>query len=618
MLRWRHVGLALVFAAIVASLPLAFSLPDEAVEIIERQIETLANRSIEITGDTRIKVFPEPRIILEGLVLDSGEANKAPLLTVRRVTAYPRLLQILFGSFEVRRFELEAPIIHLAVDTNGRLNWSTYDAEDFDALSIQNPYIGEVTISDGMLEFKNRGAAEPLIISDIEGALNFPRFLAEAQLNASAIAQDRAFSLDIAMTDPVNLLFGGVTDMTVRLDSEDSDLMASGRLRTGLAAGFVGSLALLTKDLPALVNWIGIETEPRLLPRDVTLDSQVAITRALVNVSSASMTLDGQRAEGELTFGLSKSDPPVEGTLAFESLSLDRIFAQMSGVQTSPTAAGIAQSANAEPAESDENATVISPDVGAPQLFWLPAIPLEQSIDLRVSADALSMAGVTALDVAITLTVSDGRADIGLGGAVIAGGQVAGAGLVEMGDEKTSATFNMSMQELMLDEVFGPLSATGWVGGRMSADISLHLPDTGSPEMWTGLEGSVILKMSDGSFRLPKSVRLISPGLPGVIGTIAEKSLRRRSRGVPMDHGALEITFKAGGANITRLELSGPRGQLTGNGRVALNNGAMSFQIDASDGDSDQTPAIPIAVSGSLTSPVASGDLAALARLFAN
>ncbi len=618
------IASAVAFAALIATLLVLA--PREILPDISRQVETLAKRPIIVDGPARLHLFPEPRAVLEE-VRFQGRLSET-LISVDRVTARLKILPLLVGRIEANAFQLDSPKIKLTVDQDGRTAWALYRPEEFDEMSVANPNIGRLTVVNGHLDYRNDQTGQAFEVEAISADIDWPRFLAQVTIDGSGVWNDETVAIDAEFTRPANLIFGGSSVF----ESTFSNSIAAGRLdarlRSGSNPGLDGALDLAISDLQGLAEWAGYDVSGALFPNQVDVDSRIIVRGPSVSLESATLILDGQTADGALSLDFSKRMPPISGTLAFEALNLETLLtnAPADATATRDPSETLNNQSNSErlaaldstsgATDNDDNGSIIATTTNVSDATASELISREQSVDLRISAQSIGIAGMTFSDVALALTIKDGRIDLGLGNAGIAGGVFAGTATLDAATTRAVSSISLSADGVALTDFTNGPFGIDWIEGALGAAIDV----TASGAEWSMIRdsalGTVEVAVRDGAFQLLDSVRLVSPGLPGVVGTIAEASLRRRARGIAFDQAVFDVALGGGNADFTSIKVLGPIVNLDGSGRVGLADGSLALSLVASPQTPDVDDSVKIDVAGALTNPVVTADLAALAALF--
>lgn len=617
------IASTVAFAALIATLLVL--VPREILPDISRQVETLAKRPIIVDGPARLHLFPEPRAVLED-VRFQGRLSET-LISVDRVTARLKILPLLVGRIEANAFQLESPKVKLAIDQDGRTAWALYRPDEFDEISVANPDIGRVTVVNGSFDYRNDRTGQSFEIESIDADIDWPRFLAKITIDGRGVWNGETVAIDAEFTRPANLIFGGSSVFQSTFSNGMAQGRLDARLRAGSNPGLDGALDLAITDLQNLAEWAGYDVSGALFPSQVDVDSRIIVRGSSVSLESAALTLDGQAADGALSLDFSKRMPPISGTLAFETLNLEPLLANTragSTAATEPNETPNDQSAPAAPAALDsasgaadnDGGSIIATTTNVSDTTAGELISREQSVDLRISAQSIGIAGMTFSDVALALTIKDGRIDLGLGNAGIAGGVFAGTATVDAATTRAVSSISLSADGVALTDLTNGPFGIDWIEGAFGAAIDIAANGAEWSTIRGSASGTAEIVMRDGTFQLLDSVRLVSPGLPGVVGTIAEASLRRRARGIAFDQAMFNIALGDGNADFTGIKVLGPIVNLDGSGRIGLADGALALSLIASPQTPDVDDSVKIEVAGAVANPVVTADLAALARLF--
>ncbi len=187
---------ALLFLAglLVVALAALFAVP-YAIDwngyrgVFEEEASRVLGREVRVGGNVALRILPSPYVSFEKLrIADTAGETGRPLIRADSFTMWLSIPPLLKGVMEARDIELRKPEVELAVDTNGRGNWST------------------LSIKQGSMPFVPNGVAlQSVRLIDAGIGLTGPNGVELARLNAingelSAEALDGPFKFKGKLT----------------------------------------------------------------------------------------------------------------------------------------------------------------------------------------------------------------------------------------------------------------------------------------------------------------------------------------------------------------------------------------------------------------------------------
>jgi AsmA protein len=269
------------------------------------------------------------------------------------------------------------------------------------------------------------------------------------------------------MNAPLTLLAGGDSPLQLSVQAAPANLSFEGIARQFDGMQIEGATTLRIPSVSRFAQWTGGLTETALIGA-ATIAGQVSWAAATLNLSQATIDLDGNAGEGALTASIVDGRPSLQGTLDFARFDL------------TPQA----------------NAIAAAIDAGGAWQRDPIRLPLftTANVDLRLSAGSAVVGTTEVGPLAASLLVNDGsmRAEIGeahLGAGLLEASVVAG-----VKDGVLSGSASLKGDELPADALARLLGVTG-----VSGTIETALDLTGSGGTW----GDIVASLAgSGSFSL--------------------------------------------------------------------------------------------------------------------
>jgi hypothetical protein len=287
---------------------------------LETYGEQLTGRKVAIGGDISVRLFPWPRLIVDGVRVQNLPGTSEPdFLTAQRVVVRLALAGLLNGSIRVEQIEAEQPSLTLERSPSGAWNWHLSPAEDIDRSGLlEQVQLDRISVRNGTLRLIDQqrdGLAE---LRGVELALAAPGI--NGPWRARGTATYGTFPLDIGINtgqrrdgEPlrfgVRIAPGDGSGFVYSFDGADEGSEIAGELRIepaaaqdgkGDAEGALRPLVFQSK-LRATFDRLAfekIEVVPRDTPNaatlvsgsaDVALGEKIGIT---TNLSAPRLDID--------------------------------------------------------------------------------------------------------------------------------------------------------------------------------------------------------------------------------------------------------------------------------------------------------------------------------------
>ncbi len=561
--------LSLACAAAAAAMPWKVT-ARSARSAIEAQIESETGLVVHIDGPIVLKLLPHPRLRFGDVSARSRDG--AIVLNVPVVKAGIDALALSHGAWRLSSATLVAPTATLDLDAfRGALF----------PVAKREPPVRErfrVAARSGVVRLRTALAATDTLITDLDAVLD--RDSGAGALSATGVGTWRAartrFSL--RLDDPAAVAEGGSARASLSLRSPLVVATAAGTLTGGRVPRFVGRVSVAAEALSPLER--AFETPPLpvalgriLLSADATLKGDEA------TFSDLALRLGDMRLEGSLAYRGDAGRGLWEGTLATDSLDVDRLFA---------------------PARDASD--------GWFRARLDPRVLPRTDLDLRISAAAMKAGNLAFADAAMSAMVRGDRVELTLEGARAFGGDVKSHVAASLGDGRVEAHADLAMARVDL----GPFSAAIGGGERLSGTMDGRVSVDGAgesvSELVHNLSGDGRVTVRDGN----------------LMGMSVPQVLRRFSRRLPKgsdlpgkvtSFDVAEATLKVANGIVAMVDglIVGPGVRMAFGGRTDLPQGnihihAVAAQTDPSGALVPDVPRFPFELRGTWGGPFALDD----------
>lgn len=491
---------AAVVVVVVAVLVIApFLIPVETYKgRIAQQVEKATGRELTLAGDIEVSLLPPAKLSVADVALANRPGEEpADMARLERLEVKVDPLALLGGELRVERFVLYRPVIHLAVDKEGRANWSFGEARAAEAgeggagmAAVEDVHLGDVRIVDGTVSYADARSGERAEISQVNLTLSLESLDSPLTADGSLVWNGETVEAKLETGPPRGLLRGAETPVAMDVAAEPITLAYDGRVTGTEPLAAEGRVSLDVPSLKRLAAWAGSPVEAREGTLEAFhLEGRVSAEGERFAFVADSLRLDDIEGKGELGLDVSGAKPRVEGRLDLARLVLTPYMAP--ATQGAGDGEGGGQAGGEPPAQARQ---------------WSDE-PLDMSALRQVQADfALTADSIVAGDVkvgrsALDLAIEDGRLVADLNELQLYGGRGVGKLVVDAGGKMPAVA-----QDLVLEGVAaGPLltDAAGFERLEGTGDVRLSVKSRGASQkaMVEALSGDGAIKFTDGAIK---------------------------------------------------------------------------------------------------------------------
>jgi AsmA protein len=385
-----------------------------------------------LRGEATVSLFPSGSVSFADVVL--GDANR-PALTAERLTARLRFFPLLVGRVEIADVSLEHPTIAVTIEPNGSSNWSGLidtlaRGQKSDALPVTA--FSEIRIDDGTVVVSERGRAQTETLDGVEFSLAWPSISKSFGATGRFTWHGEPVDASVTLSDFRAALAGNRSGLKLRLSGAPIKVAFDGAIGVKPTLKIEGTLAADSSSLRNTLIWAGQQPLPGGGFGHFSLKAQTDVLGGSIGLSNVNVELDGNTAEGVLTFA-SDGRKTLQGTLAADTLDLSPYVSTIRLLTAN---------------EHEWNGGHISLD-------GLSGIDL----DLRLSAANVEMSNAKIGRTAIAANLRDGHLVVTIGEAQAYGGVIKGslglAGVDAGVDVKSQLQFIDVDLESCLGQLFG-------------------------------------------------------------------------------------------------------------------------------------------------------------------
>ena len=274
-----------------------------------------------LRGNAAVSLFPTGSVSFADVVL--GDA-KRPALTAERLTARLRFFPLLIGRVEIADVSLERPTIAIDLDANGQSNWSGLIealARSQTSGTQQMAAFSEMRIDNGTVVVRNEAGKVYETLHDVEFSLAWPSISKSFGATGRFVWHDEKVDASITLADFPAALAGNRTGLKLRIAGAPMKAAFEGAISVRPTLKIEGTVAADAASLRKALIWTGQQPLPGGGFGRFAIKAQTNVVGGTIGLSGVNVELDGNTAEGVLTFA-TDGRQTLQGTLAADTLDL--------------------------------------------------------------------------------------------------------------------------------------------------------------------------------------------------------------------------------------------------------------------------------------------------------
>jgi AsmA protein len=539
---FKRLGLAigvLILGVFGALAVVSVLLPkDQVREAVKAEIRAATGLDPILRGDVSVSLFPYGQVVLSDVSL--GDSQGEPPLHAARLTARLSFLPLLAGRIDIADLTLSDPRIVVTIDSDRRSNWSpliTSLTRAFNPArrSDDTPSFSEIRINGGTIVVRDDYRKIYEYFSGADLSLAWPAISRSFAVTGNVRYRGEVMEIGVTLGNFAAALQGERSALKVRLGGAPFKFAFDGAMATRPTLKIEGATSADSPSLRRALQWIGRKPLPGGGFERFALKAQTNVVGGTIALSSVNLELDGNVAEGVLTFA-ADGRQILQGTLAADELNLTPY---LSAIRL----------------------------IGAPYREWSrSALDLDglltADLDLRLSAGRINIGPTPFGRTAIAANLRNGNLGITIGEARGFGGVMRGTIGLARSEQGAVFTSKMNFENVNLEKCIGELFGVNRIEGR--GNLALTLEGTGNSVF-------AITRTLDGEASLA--------GVKGALtGLNVEQLLRRlerrplsggnefRSGRTPFDNLSVQVKIAKGQATVEEVTLrnSGVKLELAG------------------------------------------------------
>ena len=565
-LKWLIGGAAA--AALVAGLaPWTFSGSAMRSEMAQQVRET-TGLIAEASGRSTLALLPRPRIKLEDVTIRDREGKLLIKSTALRGNL--RILAAFAGRMELSSLSLTDAEIDIDLDGKHLSGEGAIAraiearSETREAAAADKARLASLAIHNGTARL-TRGGAIVSKLEKLDATLDWRSLERPAGLRATFSFANEQVDVTAWLAQPAHVLRGEPSPVSLRLESPSLTLNADGIVSGGATPSYAGKFLVEAPSLREVLirNNIYLPLPGALGALSLSADARANL-RSL-QLSDLRFKLDEGSYEGAVILSSHQGRPALMGTLATKSLETAPLLAQFPSLRDG----GGRWSASPLP----------KPDLA------------RADVDLRISANRAQFGRTEIRDVAFSVLVGGGKAEISIAEAKAFGGALKARLSAESAASgpgyqvRASAGFARVDSAAMLAELFRSQTFSGEANG----DFSLIGEGATVSQILNSLRGTASVALANGDIAgidLENALRRLEKQPLSVASTIRNGRTSFRT-------AVLDLDVATGVGKVQRFEAKGAGVEITATGAASIARRQLDIALHARQTGREEDQAAP-------------------------
>ncbi|EJF89382.1 AsmA family protein [Bartonella tamiae] len=475
--------------AIAIALPYLVS--TDAIRVrLAQELSTWTGYNVQLRKAPHLTLFPTPRASLSGVTLTPMLNDASPLMEAECIEVNLSLFDALLGrvSFSETRiirphFVMEEPIKTVAEFFNtmsqsqGSFGLAVREAQNLvdndpnhpDIKKLLNQPFGKITVQDGDVLYRKivGGMAEK--ITGLNATLEWPESNRAASFQANARWRGQLTELRLDAAQALLLLAGGTSDVRASLNSVRGGVTFSGKATMKDNFYLDGQIWARSPGWDKTMDWLG---ESQILGQSikapVVWESGFVAQPGRAQFNDVLFNLGEDSARGALDVDYQQEKPSLTGSLAFESLDLNKLV------------------------------MIFFPDDEGGDNLDLSLLD-QVSVDVRVSAPKAMVGAVDMNNIAASIQIKNGNGIFDLGNASAFDGSLQSNIQINRQGENVAIEGRVSGAGIDIDLLAKAMKATSFIHAKTGLILTFNAPFSRWSAVENNITGHITLNMLQGS-----------------------------------------------------------------------------------------------------------------------
>ncbi|HUL90656.1 MAG TPA: AsmA family protein [Pseudolabrys sp.] len=470
--RLGFILLALIAGGLAVLTTAGYLISADAVrQQVMSEIHAVTGLDPVFRGKASVSLFPTGSASFGDVVL--GDGNQ-PALTAERLTARLRFFPLLIGRVEIADVSLDHPSITIELQPNGQSNWSGLieallrSQTDTHRLAA----FSEMRIDGGTVVIRDEARKLTETLYGVEFSLAWPSISKSFGATGRFIWHDAPMDASMTLADFPAALAGSRSGVKLRVSGAPMKAAFEGAVSFKPVVKIEGTLAADAASLRNTLVWAGQRPLPGGGFGRFAIKARTNVLGGTISLSSVNVELDGNSAEGVLTFA-ADGRQTLQGTLAADTLDL------------TPYVSTVRLLAANERAWNN----------GIITLDGLAGLDL----DLRLSAANVAVSNAKVGRTAIAANLRGGHLVVTIGEAQAYGGVVKGSLALANFDQGVDVKSQLQFTDVDLESCLGQLFGLRRLEGKGSIAFAVEGAGDSVLALTHTLNGTAILTGSNGA-----------------------------------------------------------------------------------------------------------------------
>jgi len=284
------------------------------------EIRSVTGLEPVLRGKASVSLFPTGSVSFADVVF--GDALQ-PALVAERLTARLRFFPLLVGRVEIADVSLDHPRIAIEFQSNGQSNWSgLMEALTRSQTATQRlAAFSEMRIDGGTVVIHDESRKIDETLYGVEFSLAWPSISKSFGATGHFVWHDAPVDASFTLADFPAALLGNRSGLKARVSGTPMKAAFEGAISLKPTLKVEGTLAADAASLRNAMLWLGQKPLPGGGFGRFAIKAKTNVVGGTISLSSVNVELDGNSAEGVLTFA-ADGRQTLQGTLASDTLDL--------------------------------------------------------------------------------------------------------------------------------------------------------------------------------------------------------------------------------------------------------------------------------------------------------
>jgi len=284
------------------------------------EIRTVTGLEPVLRGKASVSLFPTGSVSFADVVF--GDALQ-PALVAERLTARLRFFPLLIGRVEIADVSLDHPRIAIEFQSDGQSNWSgLIEALTRSQTATQRlAAFSEMRIDGGTVVIHDETRKINETLYGVEFSLAWPSISKSFGATGHFIWHDAPVDASFTLADFPAALIGNRSGLKLRISSTPMKAAFEGAISLKPTLKIEGTLAADAASMRNAMVWLGQKPLPGGGFGRFAIKAKTSVVGGTISLSNVNVELDGNSAEGVLTFA-AYGRRTLQGTLAADTLDL--------------------------------------------------------------------------------------------------------------------------------------------------------------------------------------------------------------------------------------------------------------------------------------------------------